>query len=389
MPSAGSPAFPQQRLETPPGPSLTQNCRTAAASLLAASALAGSAVVNAVLVVDDDGGPGVDFTSLQTAIDAATATDTILVKAGSYAAITIDGKSITMVADNAAVDFSGQSVIQNIAAGQSVVVNSISFTDGFGTSLTLSSNAGPVWLESVGVFSSGIPLFQPADGLVIGSSAAGVLADCQIAAGANPVGTAGAGLTGLRVSDATLHCFDSTVSGSLSFEGLVGGPGVSVSNSTLFASGCTFTGGPGEGNTPPFGFCEDGASGGAGLVLTFAANDVTLLDTSVVGGPGGAAGDVGCADGPSGTPTDVQVGPAPVDLGLMFPARNYDIPSPIRSDEVGVLEFTATPGELAWAIFSIGVAPINFPIFTEPSITGGSSPTPKIRALRPKTSKAE
>ena len=147
-----------------------------------------------VLVVDDDGGAGVDHTSLQAAIDAAGATDTILVKSGSYGAIAIDGKTVTMVADGEPVTSSGASTISNLAAGQKVVLRGVSFSNTFGTALTLDANVGPVWLESISVYSEGIPLFQPADGMVIGSSAAVVIADSSIAAGSLPVGTAGAGL---------------------------------------------------------------------------------------------------------------------------------------------------------------------------------------------------
>lgn len=335
-------------------------CAAAATGLSAAPAAA------QVLVVDDDGGPGVDYVELQDAIDAAGPGATVLVKGGTYSPILIDGVSVTVVADHASVTVSGQSAIQNLSGNQSVVLNGIAFNDGFGTSLTLSGNAGAVWLEDVAVFSSGTPLFLPAEGMVIGSSDAVILSDCSIAAGAFSTGSTAAGTAGLSVSGSTLHMYDTAVSGGLTFEGFEGSPGVRASGATIFASGCTFTGGPGgdgDENLTPFMLCSDGEAGGPALELTFGPSDVTLLDTELVGGPGGAAGGPTCLPGSGGPGSVVSAGSSVAELGLTWPARSYDIPSPIRSGEVGNLEFSATPGELAWAVFSIGTAPVDFPLF--------------------------
>ena len=75
--------------------------------LFAAASLASLAVGTAVAlslqapitwVVDDDGGPGVDYTSLQTAIDAASEGDLILVKPGSYGDFDLD-KMLTILGE--------------------------------------------------------------------------------------------------------------------------------------------------------------------------------------------------------------------------------------------------------------------------------------------------
>lgn len=47
--------------------------------------------------MDDDGGAGVDFTELQTAIDAAGDGDTLLIHPGSYSSATIDNQALTLV----------------------------------------------------------------------------------------------------------------------------------------------------------------------------------------------------------------------------------------------------------------------------------------------------
>ena len=55
-----------------------------------------------VLVVDDDGGVGVDFTELQEAVDAASAGDVILVRSGTYSGLLLGDKSLFVIADRGA-----------------------------------------------------------------------------------------------------------------------------------------------------------------------------------------------------------------------------------------------------------------------------------------------
>jgi hypothetical protein len=58
-------------------------------SLIALAALAPLASAG-VWIVDDDGGPGVDFTDLQPAIDAASPGDLVVVRAGEYGPFVLD-----------------------------------------------------------------------------------------------------------------------------------------------------------------------------------------------------------------------------------------------------------------------------------------------------------
>ena len=70
-------------------------------ALLRAAIVAGlaSAAAANTLLVDDDGGPGVDFTDLPPAIQAAQDGDLIFVRAGAYSATTIAGKRLTLIAE--------------------------------------------------------------------------------------------------------------------------------------------------------------------------------------------------------------------------------------------------------------------------------------------------
>src|SRR5262245_6669651 len=69
------------------------------AALLTAAPLARAGV----LVVSRTPGPGIDFTQIQPAVNAAVDGDTILVRNGSYMPFKIDGKSLTVVADGTSV----------------------------------------------------------------------------------------------------------------------------------------------------------------------------------------------------------------------------------------------------------------------------------------------
>lgn len=71
---------------------------SSALALLASLALGTALQAPTTWVVDDDGGPGVDFTDLQQAINAAAAGDLILVKPGDYGDFDL-GKSLTILGE--------------------------------------------------------------------------------------------------------------------------------------------------------------------------------------------------------------------------------------------------------------------------------------------------
>ncbi len=103
-------------------------------------------------IVDAAGGGGSQFTDIQSAVDAAVDGDRILVRAGTYAGFTIDGKGLAVLGDPGAGLFaSAPSVtVRHIVAGQNVVV--AGFTGIGGTSFfgaTLDDCAGRVVLEQL------------------------------------------------------------------------------------------------------------------------------------------------------------------------------------------------------------------------------------------------
>jgi hypothetical protein len=278
---------------------------------LALVLLCGAPSSAGVLVVDGSGAPGTDFTSLQSAIDAAASGDVLLVRTGNYGGITVDGKGLTIVADEGATvnlgpDFLSESIVQNVPAGQTVALRGLHF-DCFwpvsggqlfvGNTLTVRDCAGAVWVEDCTVIQgrSSVRVVESADVTLVGCTLTG------FGGGVNPGGAA------CEVAGATVSLVGCTLTGgqgqnaaNSSFPPLLkpaspGGHGLSVQNAstagavTLMA--CTAQGGPG-GNPFTNGlFCEGPKNGGDGVrVGDFggATPVVRHVDSVLLGGAAGA-----------------------------------------------------------------------------------------------------
>jgi hypothetical protein len=118
-----------------------------------------AAAQGAVLVVDDDGGPGVDFTSLAEAVVAAQDGDTVLVREGVYEtgsgeACSVVGKSLVVTAEAGAEvlvkpgTLGSPLHVSGLAAHQETLLRGLIFELGDGVfNASIFSNAGSVRLE--------------------------------------------------------------------------------------------------------------------------------------------------------------------------------------------------------------------------------------------------
>src|SRR5688572_33112181 len=88
--------------------------------LTCAFAVLGTPALAATIIVDDNSGPGVDFTTISAAITAAQPGDLILVLDGSYSGFTLS-KGLT-VKGSGVVTVQGSVEIANVPAGISAQV---------------------------------------------------------------------------------------------------------------------------------------------------------------------------------------------------------------------------------------------------------------------------
>ena len=101
-----------------------------------------------VWIVDDDGGPGVDFTTLDQAQAGAADGDILVFRPGVYlhdgfTVTPIDGKGLTLVADGD-VELH-VIVVQNLGAGQAFTLRGFKGNGG----VRASNCSGPVWIEEL------------------------------------------------------------------------------------------------------------------------------------------------------------------------------------------------------------------------------------------------
>ena len=101
-------------------------------------------------VVSTTAGPDVDFTDLQTAIDAVPSGSTLLVRGEPHASPTIVAKSLVLVADAPGFPLAldqGGGEIRNLAPNQRVLLSGFRWTGVVPSDFSVSSNQGSVWLQ--------------------------------------------------------------------------------------------------------------------------------------------------------------------------------------------------------------------------------------------------
>jgi len=342
--------------------------RRVLALLLVALAPALASAQNAnVLVVDVAGGAGSAFTDIQTAINAAASGDIVLVRAGSYSAISIQAKSLSVVADaGAVVTVFGTSRIGALTTDQRVEVKDLQFTNlqvvGAPSTppLVITSCAGVVWLEHVdstaqiGYFTQQIP------GLLVTDCASVALMRCTALGMPNgPFGNPGTA-PGLSATSSTLAIFDGTFQGSPAPPSVSGGAGATFIKCFAFASATLFQGGQGGSSISLAG------NGGTGVYVASDGfpghGELVSLGCTFAGGPGGI-GPYG-GNGFTGPPSVTEYGGTITTIPGV--PRHFEIESPARELQSATLHFWGLPGENACALLS----DLSDPVFIFPLFAG-------------------
>jgi predicted outer membrane repeat protein len=257
-----------------------------------------------VLYVDATGNG--QFTDIQSAINAALDGDVLLVRSGSYAAFTVDARSLSILADAGAHPvITGKVVITNTVPGAAVLVAGLKINGAPGSysptacALGLSANLGHVRIQDCIVRGAdGLMHFPAGDAGQIGASVTGsarvAFKSCTLRGGdgyGNPVygPDGGPGGVGLLTQGSAVALYDCAITGGAGgdadyalnyLQSGEGGHGCVVSDYGILASGCSFNGGPGGGTSMNPG------RGGDGLVVQLGAQ-AQLVDNTYVAGQGG------------------------------------------------------------------------------------------------------
>jgi hypothetical protein len=287
-----------------------------------------------VLVVSHSSGP---FFDIQSAVDAASDRDTVLVKSGAYPGFSIDDKRLNVIADtNAAVLVTSLVQVRNLRPGRDVVLVGLTVAPP-GTAgadaLDIEDDRGSVRVESCDL--NGFHAAAGGRGAVIANADDVAFTFSHITSGAadqtNHVGCAGllAFHSKVALYDAESHGGDGSYGCP---SGFTGGAGIDLQSTFLFTSRCrSYGGNGGNGSSGGLGCgCgADGGSGGSGLRLV-GGSVATLLAGRFVGGAGGQrdCGDCGGCGGVDGTPgASIQGAGATV---ITQPGRMLQVPNPVR-----------------------------------------------------------
>lgn len=294
--------------------------RTPLASSLALAVLSLAASAGTHTVAKAPG-PGVDFTTIQAAVDAAVDGDLILVAPGTYEEhVVIDGKSLVLAGNAEALiapPFGSASLapaltIRNLASDQAVDVRDLSVWR-TGTvpapAVRLADNAGRVWFEEAALtcFTGAAVSVEDCADVMLSEVTANAL-------NALDLGGVVVGQPALFV-DSYGHAgvVQSTLGGSHfgppanPFALADGGPGALIVRGDVAFDAVSLTGG--NGNSSFVGSCPSGGSGGSALELGDGVGVPLLVRTRDVVLRAGKPGpyDPNCATAPA--PAAVVVDP--------------------------------------------------------------------------------
>ncbi|MDF1798884.1 MAG: hypothetical protein P1V81_06890 [Planctomycetota bacterium] len=338
------------------------------------------ALAQKVWVVDDNAGPGIDFQDIGAAVGAASDGDTILVKAGSYADVVLNGRSLNIIAEAGPSPTVNGVSVRNVPVQGRVRLKGLSIQSSLEAGLQIKNNLGTVWVEDCqvhgaqgeGDFSS--PDWHPdgSPGIQVVNAAALTIARCGVFGGdgdnyAPSASSYGAGGTAITVAGpSSVAVFDSDLFGGLggsvndddaAWGGAPGGSCLVVADGELFAIGNDlFSGGGGGGGEdfdPFVGYsCGPGGDAGSGIVEGTPGGPpvLHLADNSFTSGvPGSPYSGGVCTIGAVGA---ALVAPtATLDM-LNVDAFALFVTDPLREGQVATVTATGAPNSVVWLAIS-------------------------------------
>ncbi|MBL8768360.1 MAG: hypothetical protein JNL94_13380 [Planctomycetes bacterium] len=332
---------------------------------LAPSAFAG------VLVVDSAGASGA-YLEIQAAVTAAAPGDLVLVRAGTYAAFVVAGKSLSIVADAAAtVHVVGDCAIRGLPANSAVVCRGLAFGPPLvspGTRLELTTNLGRIRVEDCSFApNDAIAIVtQPKPTVLVDACTSVTFARCTSTGRASP-DALDAACPALVVSDSTVRIESSTLIGgdgadsqmfstSILPVATAGAEALRVAGGDLFLGGSILRGGQGGNGSGDMLVdpCDPPGQSGAGIVIAAPGGLVRSLACTIESGaPGLVHGFCEPLDPPK--PIVVTAAPGTAQVVVLTGASNSAI-ADATVDELGTasLLVIGVPGEFVFALIGVG-----------------------------------
>ncbi|MFT4710628.1 MAG: hypothetical protein ACI9D0_000715 [Bacteroidia bacterium] len=341
-------------------------------TLLALALSSGPALAGQVWVVDDNGGPGVDFTDVDQAVAAAADGDTLLIRAGSYSDLIVFDKSLSVIADTGPIPTIAGASVRNISAGKVVRLAGLKITSPTEVGLQIKNSAGHVWIEDCTVTGAGgfgdfiapVPHPNGYDGITVSSSSAVSINGCSIFAGDGAhyipqVGIHGDGANALyifgssrvSVSGTDIHGGNggSVFDDDAAWDGAWGGDSISLQNdselvligSSLFSG----AGGFGGADFDIFGGSSCGIGGNAGdcIVGSGPGSQALLHSTGnsfTLGTPGPPYPGTSCSAGAPGQ--ENLLPPTAIDM-MSTDYFGLSVSSPVRAGQPVTLSGLGLP----------------------------------------------
>lgn len=341
-------------------------------SLAILASLALAPQTSTVLVVDAQGGPGVDHTEIFEAAFAAPDGAVLLVKPGTYLGFDVPGKSLSIVADNGGpvqvprVGSVGTGPEQVLVDGLEIAV--------VGTGADGVETIGPqqIWLEDLTISGSTSILLN--HGILLGDGATAQIVGVDVPQIVAPTWSEDLGFLALRATNSEkVAVWDSALESQHGGYGsFLAHPGAALSTEESFASGSTFRGGSGSSaifdpSVVSGGGCLSPGEPGSAIETS---GVTTLVDSVLVPGQPGISVDGICPGGTTAAPAIDGSAATLATLG----ARTFDVTGVVRPGDAAQMTFGGAPGELA----VIGVSTSAGYSF-EPALSGvlalGGAPT--------------
>lgn len=325
-------------------------------------------------IVDDDAGPGAQFTTIQAAIDAANDGDSILIREGIYSGFTIAGKSLELMgAGSASIE---PSSVINLSVHQWVSLYQLNFIQLnqhlIGPTLRFDSCSGRVWMEKTVVRAGSNFNGANTTGMRISACQAVDLLDCLVTGAFGKDGMLGSQSTGdgsvaLQIEFSRLFAYNTTFLGGSGGSGLPfptstteptethrggdGAPGLTAKAAELYLEQCFVYGGSGgQGSLGGLGVpCGSGGDAAHALVLDSGPGWMrgSQLQQGAAGSPG-LASSLLCSHGAA--PSGPISGPVPNELP--GPVRRLEFSGLAQEGQGVPLVFRGLPGDFAFLLFA-------------------------------------